>query len=98
MIAPNEQVVEERKNPKQIKEQEPIGKQNLPGYQSQKETLDAPPNVIPPKEQVVEEIKPPIPIIPKDPSKDKPNKLFPQVALMDKSYAQGTKGLKKLQK
>ena len=44
--------------------------------------------------KLVEEIKPTIPIIPKDPSKDKPNKLFPKVALMDKSYAQGTKGLK----
>ena len=50
--------------------------------------------MIPPNEQVVDEIKPQIPIIPKGPSKDKSNKLFPKVALMDKSYAQGTKVLK----
>ena len=98
MILPNEQVVEAIKKTKPSEEQEPIGKQNVLGYQIQKETLDAPPNVIPPNKQVVEEIKPPIPIIPKDPSKDKPNKLFPKVALMDKSYAQGTKGLKKTPK
>ena len=76
-------------------EQETIGKQNVLGYQSQKKTLDAPLYVIPPNEQVVEKIKPPIPIITTGPSKDKPNKLFPKVALMDKSYAQGTNGLKK---
>ena len=44
--------------------------------------------------KLVEEIKPTIPIIHKDPSKDKPNKLFPKVALMYKSYSQGNKGLK----
>ena len=48
--------------------------------------------------KLVEEIKPPIPIITKDPSKDKPNKLFPKVSLMEKSYAQGTKRLKKTPK
>ena len=51
--------------------------------------------MIPPTEQVVEEIKHTIPIIPKISYKDKPNKLFPKVDLMDKSYAQGTKGLNK---
>ena len=49
--------------------------------------------MIPPNEQAGRGNKSSIPIIPKGPSKDKPNKLFPKVALMDKSYAQGTKGL-----
>ena len=54
--------------------------------------------MIPPNEQVLEEIKPSIPIIPKVPSKDKPNALFPKVALMVKSFAQVTKRLKKNQR
>ena len=77
MILPKEQVSKERKTLKQIKEQEPTGKQNVLGYQSQKETLDAPLYMIPPNEQVVKERKPSIPIIPKGPSKEKPNKLSP---------------------
>ena len=89
MIPPNEQVAKERKNPKHSEEQETIGKQNVLGYQSQKETLDAPLYVIPSNEQVLEGKKPSIPIIPKGPSKHKPNKLLPKVALMEKSYAQG---------
>ena len=93
MIPPNEQVAKERKNPKHSEEQEIIGKQNVLGYQSQKETLDEPLYVIPPNEQVVEDIKPPITIITKGPSKDLKKKNFPKVSLMYKSYAQGTKGL-----
>ena len=54
--------------------------------------------MIPPNEQVVEERKHSITIIPKGPSKYRPNELFPKVALMEKSYAQGTKGLKKTPK
>ena len=94
MIPPNEQVAKERKKTKHSEEQEIIGKQNVLGYQSQKETLDPTLYVIPPNEKLVEEIKYTILIITKGPSKDKPNKLFPKVALMDKSYAQGTKVLK----
>ena len=94
MIPPNEQVAKERKKPKRSEKQEIIGKQNVLGYHSQKETLDAPLYVIPPNEQVVEDIKPPILVITKGPSRDKPNKLFPKVAPMDKSYQQGIKGLK----
>ena len=56
MIPTNEQVVEERKNPKPSEEQDPIVKKNVLGYESQKETLDAPLYVIPPNEQVAEEI------------------------------------------
>ena len=82
MIRPNEQVVEKRKNPKPSEEQEPIGKHNVLGYQIQKDTLDAPLYAIPPNEQVVEERKPSNSIIPKVPSKEKPNKLSPKVALM----------------
>ena len=51
--------------------------------------------MIPPNEQLGEEIKPSISMIPKSPYKEKPNTLFPRVALTEKSYAQGTKRLKK---
>ena len=96
MIPPEKQVAEERKTPNPARNRNP--QENALGYQIQKETLHAPLYVIPPNEQVVKERKPSINRIPKGPFKDKPNKNFPKVVLMEKSYAQGTKSQKKTTK
>ena len=88
-------MLEERKQPNPSEEQESIGKENTIGDKIQKETLDAPLYPIPLKGKEVEKIKPPITSITKGVVKDKPYQLSPKEALMEKSCAQETKGLKK---